>query len=595
MNTFIYIILALVAVCTVCTVIVMVKVFSRQENTSDVSSKDFDRLEGKISEENRSARQELSDNIDKIRKELSENVGHMRTETVDNMGKMREELSGNVGKMREEISGTVNKLRSEFTENVSQLRKESSETSKNQREETKKAFTDFQTAFGDNVAKLNSFQKEGFDDMGKRNKEFVGTMESKLENLKDTTNTTLTKSFEQFFKTFDANTDKSVEAQNVGFEKMEKRQSDLIKTTETKLDALRSIVEEKLTTMSEKFQEGFEKNTEKMVEAQKERFAEMDKRQSDLIQTTEKRLDEMRATVDEKLQKTLNDRLGQSFKLVSEQLESVQKGLGEMKNLASDVGGLKNALTNVKVRGNFGELQLKALLEQMLAPEQYDENVATVPGSSERVEFAIKLPGKDDPHGSVYLPVDSKFPKDVYDQYVDAIDTGDASAIKSKSSQFENTILAMAKDISTKYLSVPDTTNFAIMFVPVENIYAEVIRRSKLTQELRDKWNVLVTGPTTLGALLSSLQMGFRTLAIEKRSNDVWTTLGAVKTEFSKFGDLLEKAKKNIDSASATIEQLQGTRTKAIKRKLREVEALPTDQAASLLPEMNEVDVADDD
>ena len=577
MNTFIYIILALVAICTVCTVIVMVKVFSRQETTSDVSSKDFDRLEGKISEENRSARQELSDNIDKIRKELSENVGHMRTETVDNMGKMREELSGNVGKMREEISGTVDKLRSEFTENVSQLRKESSETSKNQREETKKAFTDFQTAFGDNVAKLNSFQKEGFDDMGKRNKEFVGTMESKLENMKDTTNTTLTKSFEQFFKTFDANTDKSVEAQNAGFEKMEKRQSDLIKTTETKLDALRSIVEEKLTTMSEKFQEGFEKNTEKMVEAQKERFAEMDKRQSDLIQTTEKRLDEMRVTVDEKLQKTLNDRLGQSFKLVSEQLESVQKGLGEMKNLASDVGGLK------------------ALLEQMLSPEQYDENVATMPGSSERVEFAIKLPGKDDSHGSVYLPVDSKFPKDVYDQYVDAIDTGDAAAIKSKSSQFENTILAMAKDISSKYISVPDTTNFAIMFVPVENIYAEVIRRSKLTQELRDKWNVLVTGPTTLGALLSSLQMGFRTLAIEKRSNDVWTTLGAVKTEFSKFGDLLEKAKKNIDSASATIEQLQGTRTKAIKRKLREVEALPTDQAAALLPKMSGEGILDDE
>ena len=595
MNTFIYIILALVAVCTICTVIVMVKVFSRQETTSDVSSKDFDRLEGKISEENQNARQELSDNIDKIRKELSENVGQMRTETVDNMGKMREELSGNVGKMREEISGTVDKLRSEFTENVSQLRKESSETSKSQREETQKVFTDFQTAFGDNVTKLNSFQKEGFDDMGKRNKVFADTMESKLETLKDTTNTTLTKSFEQFFKTFDANTDKSVEAQNAGFEKMEKRQSDLIKTTETKLDALRSIVEEKLTTMSEKFQEGVEKNTEKMVEAQKERFAAMDKRQESLIQTTEKRLDEMRATVDEKLQKTLNDRLGQSFKLVSEQLESVQKGLGEMKNLASDVGGLKNALTNVKVRGNFGELQLKALLEQMLAPEQYDENVATVPGSSERVEFAIKLPGKDDPHGSVYLPIDSKFPKDVYDQYIDAIDAGNASEIQSKAKQFENTVIAMAKDINNKYISVPDTTNFAIMFVPVENIYAEVIRRSSLTQELRDKWNVLVTGPTTLGALLSSLQMGFRTLAIEKRSNDVWTTLGAVKTEFSKFGDLLEKAKKNIDTASATIEQLQGTRTKAINRKLREVEALPTDQAAALLPDMNEEGAVDDE
>lgn len=511
MNTFIYIILALIVICTICTIILMVKVFSRQETTSDVSSKDFDRLENKISEENRNARQELSDNIDKIRKELSDNVGKTREELSDNMGKMRDELSGNVGKMREEISGTVDKLRSEFTENVSQLRKETSDTARNQREETQKVF------------------------------------------------------------------------------------GALIKTTETKLDALRSIVEEKLTTMSEKFQEGFEKNTEKMVEAQKERFAAMDKRQESLIQTTEKRLDEMRATVDEKLQKTLNDRLGQSFKLVSEQLESVQKGLGEMKNLASDVGGLKNALTNVKLRGNFGELQLKSLLEQMLSPEQYDENVTTVRGSSERVEFAIKLPGKDDTNRTVYLPIDSKFPKDVYDQYIDAIDAGNTSEIQSKTKQFENTVIAMAKDIKTKYISVPDTTNFAIMFVPVENIYAEVIRRSSLTQELRDKWNVLVTGPTTLGALLSSLQMGFRTLAIEKRSNDVWTTLGAVKTEFSKFGDLLEKAKKNIDTASATIEQLQGTRTKAINRKLREVEALPTDQAAALLPDMNEEGLVDDE
>lgn len=361
------------------------------------------------------------------------------------------------------------------------------------------------------------------------------------------------------------------------------------------VDKLRIVVEEKLSTMSEKFQEGFDKNTERMIEAQKERFSAMDKRQEFLIQTTEKRLDEMRATVDEKLQKTLNDRLGQSFKMVSEQLESVQQGLGEIKNLASDVGGLKNALTNVKIRGDFGEFQLKLLLEQILSPEQYDENVATVRGSSERVEFAIKLPGKGDSKGTVYLPIDSKFPKDVYDQYIDAIDNADADGIKSKSKQFENTIIAMAKDINSKYISVPDTTNFAIMFVPVENIYAEIIRRSSLSQELRDKYNVLVTGPTTLGALLSSLQMGFRTLAIEKRSSDVWTTLGAVKTEFSKFGDLLEKAKKNIDTASETIEQLQGRRTKAINRKLRDIEALPTDQAATLLPNMNDESVLDDD
>lgn len=349
------------------------------------------------------------------------------------------------------------------------------------------------------------------------------------------------------------------------------------------VERLRSAVEDKLSTMSEKFQDGFDKNTEKMMEAQRERFADMDRRQESLIQTTEKKLDEMRETVDEKLQQTLNERLGQSFRMVSEQLENVQKGLGEMKNLASDVGGLKNALTNVKVRGNFGELQLKALLEQIMSPEQYDENVATVHGSSERVEFAVKLPGNGDSEGTVYLPIDSKFPKDVYDQYVDSLDSGDMAVTKAKSKQFENTITSMARDISTKYISVPYTTNFAIMFVPVENIYAEVIRRSGLTQELRDKWNILVTGPTTLGALLSSLQMGFRTLAIERRSNDVWETLGAVKTEFEKFGGLLDKAKKSIDTASETIEQLQGRRTKAIRRKLRDIEALPAEQAAALL------------
>ena len=474
MNTLIYILLALSSFCAVCLVVVAVKLFSKKDTLSERLASHFDRLEGKISEENRLARRETA------------------------------------------------------------------ESARNQREEVRQ-------------------------------------------------------SFDRFFESFDNNTGKSVETQRSGFEKMEKRQSELIRTTETKLDTLRTVVEEKLSVMSDRFQEGFEKNTAKMVEAQKERFAEMDKRQESLIRTTEKRLDEMRVTVDEKLQQTLNDRLGQSFKLVSEQLESVQKGLGEMKSLASDVGGLKNALTNVKVRGNFGELQLKALLEQMLSPEQYDENVATVPGSAERVEFAIRLPGKEDSKGIVYLPIDSKFPKDVYDQYVDAIDLADTENIKLKSRQFENTIITMAREISSKYLSVPYTTNFAILFVPVENIYAEVIRRSGLTQELRDKWNVLVTGPTTLGALLSSLQMGFRTLAIEKRSSDVWTTLGAVKTEFSKFGELLEKAKKNIDNASETLEQLQGRRTKAINRKLREIEALPAEQAATLLPDMGDKRVLDED
>ncbi len=326
----------------------------------------------------------------------------------------------------------------------------------------------------------------------------------------------------------------------------------------------------------------------------KERFDGLDSRQDKLLASTEQKLEEMRATVDEKLQKTLNERLGQSFKLVSEQLESVQKGLGEMQNLANDVGGLKNALTNVKVRGNFGELQLKALLEQMLSHEQYDENVATIPGSTERVEFAIKLPGKDENNSIIYLPIDSKFPKDVYDQYIEAIDQGDSGNIKARSQLFESTITKMAKDISTKYVATPHTTDFAILFVPVENIYAEVIRRTGLMQSLRDQYHIMVAGPTTLGALLSSLQMGFRTLAIEKRSSEVWKTLAAVKTEFATFGDLLDKVKKNIEQASKNIETLQGRRTRAINRTLREVESLPMDQAVGLLREETD-DVENDD
>ena len=326
--------------------------------------------------------------------------------------------------------------------------------------------------------------------------------------------------------------------------------------------------------------EGFE-NFERQL---RERFSDLDKRQEKMLLATEGKLEEMRNMVDEKLQKTLNERISQSFKLVSEQLESVQQGLGEMKNLANDVGGLKNALTNVKIRGNFGELQLKALLEQMLSPEQYEENVATIPNSTERVEFAIKLPGKDDHRNVVYLPIDSKFPKDVYDQYVEAMEQGNASEVKNKSQQFETTVVKMAKDIQNKYVAVPYTTDFGILFVPVESLYAEILRRPKLMNDLRDLYHILVTGPTTLGALLSSLQMGFRTLAIQKHSSEVWKTLGAIKTEFSKFEGMLEKVQNNLKTACGQLDELKGTRTRAITRKLRDVEALPVDEAQKLLP-----------
>ena len=317
---------------------------------------------------------------------------------------------------------------------------------------------------------------------------------------------------------------------------------------------------------------------------QKELAANMERKQESLIQSTEKKLEAMREMVDEKLQKTLNERISESFKLVSQQLESVQNGLGEMKNLATDVSGLKKVLSNVKVRGTFGEVQLEALLEQMLSPEQYESNVRTKKGSAEVVEFAIKLPGKDNNDAPVYLPIDAKFPKDAYEQYVDAYDSGDALQVAATSKQLENIIKKMAKDIHDKYLDPPNTTDFAILFLPFESIYAEIIRRTELMGILQRQYKVTVTGPTTLGAILNSLQMGFKTLAIEKRSSEVWQVLGAVKTEFGKFGEMLDKVQNNIRKASDDLELIRGTRTNAIVRKLRTVESLPIEQSSQIVP-----------
>lgn len=319
-------------------------------------------------------------------------------------------------------------------------------------------------------------------------------------------------------------------------------------------------------------------------ERQKERLELMEKQQEKLIESTEKRLDEMRIMVEEKIQKTLNERIGQSFKAVQVHLEQVQKGLGEMKNLAEDVGGLKKVLTNVKMRGTFGEVQLEALLEQMLSPEQYDKNVKTKRNSSNFVEFAIKLPRNDALDNSIYLPIDAKFPKDIYEQYLDAYEAGDSLRIESTGKQLEYTIKSMAKDIHDKYIDPPHTTDFAILFLPFENIYAEVIRRTQLIEVLQRDYKVTVTGPTTLGAILNSLQMGFRTLAIQKRTSEVWSVLGAVKTEFNKFGDLLSKIQRNLQVAGNQLEEVIGTRTRAIKRTLREVEQLPQEESQKILP-----------
>jgi len=302
-----------------------------------------------------------------------------------------------------------------------------------------------------------------------------------------------------------------------------------------------------------------------------------------LQESNEKKLDQMRETVDEKLQSTLEKRLGESFKLVSERLEAVQHGLGEMQNLAAGVGDLKRMLTNVKARGTWGEVQLSALLEQVLTPDQYGKNVNIKDGSQESVEYAIRLPGSDDdPESCIWMPIDSKFPQEDYLRLVESADAADADGVQKATAALIRSIHNSAKEIRDKYIDPPKTTDFAIMFLPTEGLYAEVLRQPGQVEKIQQDYRIVIAGPTTLSAILNSLRVGFRTLAIEKRSSEVWKVLAAVKTEFGKFGDMLNKVKRQLKSASNTIDQTE-VRTRAMERKLRAVEGLPAEATTEIL------------
>lgn len=331
------------------------------------------------------------------------------------------------------------------------------------------------------------------------------------------------------------------------------------------------------------FNENMMKSLDNLAQLQNEKLNQLTQVTEDkftrLTKSTEDNLEKMRVTVDEKLQNTLEKRLGESFKMVNDRLEQVYKGLGEMQTLAMGVGDLKKVLSNVKTRGVLGEIQLERILEQFLGAEQYAKNVITKKGSRETVEFAIKLPGKDETKDMIYLPLDAKFPLDIYNKLIDAYEEGNQSLIDRASKELEKFIKKSAKDIRDKYIDPPNTTEFGILFLPTEGLYAEVIKRQQLVEDLQRDFKINITGPTTLIALLNSLQMGFKTLAIERHSSEVWKVLGAVKTEFSKFETVLNAAQSKLNQASSEIDKLVGTRTRQINRKLESVEKLSNDQA----------------
>ncbi|MDR0928548.1 MAG: DNA recombination protein RmuC [Oscillospiraceae bacterium] len=357
------------------------------------------------------------------------------------------------------------------------------------------------------------------------------------------------------------------------------------RTDEERMDRMRTNIEEKLTA--------YDTQMVRVSQTLDDKLSQNERRLSEMRQTlgdgmarmqgeNEKKLEQIRETVDEKLNSTLDKRLGESFRTVSDRLEQVYKGLGEMQTLAVGVGDLKKVLTSVKTRGIWGEVQLGALLEQVLAPGQYETNVAVKPGSAERVEYAIRLPGKETQGKPVYLPIDAKFPAEDYQRLLDAVDAGDKQAAEAAANALALTIRTEAKRIRAKYVDPPHTTDFAIMFLPVEGLFAEVLRHNGIVEQLQNDFRIVITGPTTLLALLNSLQMGFRTMAIEQRSSEVWELLGAVKTEFGRFADLLTKTQQRLRQATDSIE-VAARKTRTIQRKLQTVQELSERDAQRLI------------
>jgi len=473
-----------------------------------------------------------------------------------------------------ELQSSLSKIESNLKEDFRLNREETAANAKTNREELNKSIGDFRSEI---MAAVKVMTDQNTTALEKLNQ----TLEQKVSVLIERN--------EKSFKAF-------TEGNTSQLEKINNKVEDNLKTLNEQAKTDGTAMRVALENAFKGFQESFDRNVAAFNELQREKFGQLESKQNELVQGTERKLETIRVTVEEKLEKTLSERLGQSFDTVGKQLIEVQKGLGEMQTLAQDVGGLKKVLSNVKMRGGIGEVQLAMLLEQILAPDQYESNVKTKSNSDDLVEFAIKLPGRDNNDKPVWLPVDAKFPKDVFEQLQTAYDHGDASQIESAQKNLENTIRKMAKDISDKYVDPPHTTDFGILFLPFEGIYAEVVRKASLLEDLQRKFKVIVTGPTTLAAILNSLQMGFKTLAIQKRSSEVWQVLGAVKKEFENFGGLMQKAQKNIQTGLDQLDDVMGKRTKAIQRRLRGVESLNEADTRLILPELNsEAEELEDD
>ena len=479
----------------------------------------------------------LADDVTKRLDGFAKDLPRIESLTRDEFARNREEFNKNSKDTREELSGSFKVFEDSLLNRMAEI----ANLQKNQLD-----------TFSNQLNILTKTNEEKFDNMTKAIEGKLLAFQEQLTISAREHRDELSKSLKSFEEAFSLNVQSFNELQKQKFDELTIKQNEMMQATEQKLEKMRDIIEARLKTIQDD-------NSQK--------------------------LEKIRETVDEKLHNTLEKRLGESFKIVSERLELVHKGLGEMQALATGVGDLKKVLSNVKTRGVLGEFQLENILEQILTPEQYSKNQRTKDGSNAMVEFAVKLPGREDVSKAVWLPIDAKFPTEDYQALTDAYDCGDIAAIEETKKFLANRIKLSAKDIRDKYLDPPNTTDFAIMFLPFEGLYAEVLRDTDLFEVLQREYKVVITGPTTLAAFLNSLQMGFRTLVIEKRSSEVWELLGAVKTEFGNFGAILEKTQKKLKEASNVIEQA-GVRSRAIERRLRDVQALPKDESVKFLGEV---------
>jgi len=441
--------------------------------------------------------------------------------------------------------------------------------------------------FSDINYKIESFTKDVSRIESSVKDEIINNRKETLQEIKSSREE-LSNSLKSFGELI-SNSMKTVgEVQKGQLENFSKNLNDLTRSFEEKVAALTASMEIKLKELNEGSVNTAKDNRMELRTNLDIMRNVLEKKITDMQQGNEKKLDQMRETVDEKLQKTLETRLGESFKLVSDRLESVHKGLGDMQQLATGVGDLKKVLSNVKTRGVMGEYQLENLLEQMLTPEQYAKNQRTKIGSNASVEFAVKLPAGDNKENLLWLPIDSKFPKEDFELLSNAYEHESADKIEELRKNFVRGIKKCAMDICGKYIDPPNTTDFAILFLPFESLYAEVLRTPGLFESIRRECNIVILGPTTLAAFLSSLQMGFRTLAIQKRSSEVWNLLAAVKNEFGAFGDILDKTQKKLQEASNVIDKA-GERSRAIERRLKNVQELPKAAVPELLENLNQI------